>query len=228
MIPKKIHYVWFWRWEKPENFKNILDSWKKFCPDCEIIEWNEENFDIWENYYCKKFYNKGLYAFASDYARIKILYEQGGIYLDIDMELLQNIDNFLKDKAFIWFQDIFTIWVWILWSEAKNPVLKDILDVYENKKTRVTIPNLITRLLRKKYNLKKYNSQIQDLKYIKVYPKEYFYPYAFFEKSEDKKITKNTYAIHHYWASWLPSVVTKVFFPIIWFVVKKFFHSKKT
>ena len=219
-IPKKIHYVWFWKWEKPKNFEKILASWKKFCPDYEIIEWRENNFDITKNYYCKKFYDKKLWAFASDYARIKILYENWGVYLDTDMELLKPLDDLLDNKAFIWFQDIFSIGVGIFASQKKNPVLKDILDIYENKKTRILIPNLITRLLRKKYSLKKYNSQIQDLWEIKVYPKEYFYPYAYFEKASDMEITKNTYTIHHYWASWLPKIIIKIFFPLINFYVK--------
>ena len=220
MIPKKIHYVWFWKWEKPKNFEKIFDSWKKFCPDYEIIEWNEENFDVSENYYCKKFYDKWLYAFASDYARMKILYDNWGIYLDVDMEILKNLDNLLENKAFTGFENKFSVWWAIIWSEKNNKILKEILDFYKNKKTRIILPNLLNKIF-KKYWLEKYNNKNQKIWDFIVYTKEYFYPYAYFEKESDKIITKNTYAIHHYKASWLPKIVTKIFFPIIWFFNKK-------
>jgi len=224
-IPKKLHYVWFWKWKKSESFQKYLKSWKKYCPDYEIIEWNEDNFNISQNIYCKKFYDKKLYAFASDYARIKILYEQGWIYLDTDIEILKNLDDLLKSESFVWFQDVFSVWLSIMWSKAKNPILKDILDIYENKRSRIIITNLITKLLKKKYNLKKYDNKIQDLEYIKIFPKDYFYPYAYFEKKRDMEITRNTYTIHHYDVTWLPKIVTNLFFPLIRYFVDTFYKK---
>lgn len=109
-INKKIHYVWFGKWKKSDEFKKYLDSWKKFCPDYEIIEWNESNFDINKNFYCAKFYKKKMWAFASDYARLDILFNKWWIYLDTDIELLKNLDPLLKNDCFFWFQDVFNIW----------------------------------------------------------------------------------------------------------------------
>lgn len=215
MIPKKIHYIWFGKWKKPENFENFLNSWKKFCPDYEIIEWNEENYDISKNPYLKKYYDKKDYAFASDYARFDIIYNEGGIYLDTDIEILKSFDELLENEGFTGFQDIFYIWWAIFWAEKWNPILKDILDFYDKKKKKIIITFVFEKIL-KKYWLKKYNSENQFLKNFTVYKKEYFYPYSFFEKLEEAKIWKNTFTIHHFNASWLPKFI---FIPTI-FVFK--------
>lgn len=218
-IPKKLHYIWFGRWKKPESFLRYLESWKKYCPDYEIIEWNEDNFDISQNTYCKKFYDKKKWAFASDYARLNVLYNHGWIYLDTDIELLKNLDLFLDNSFFTWYQDVFTIWASIFWFEKNHPILKEFLDFYETKKTRIILPNLFNKIF-KRYWIKKYSKDIIKKENFTIYPKEYFYPYAYFEKAKDMKITKNTYAIHHYDATWLPSFVIKYIFPIIWFIAK--------
>ena len=97
--------------------------------------------------------------------------------------------------------------------------MKNILNIYENKKTRIIIPNLITGLLKKKYNLKKYNDNIQKLNNIIIYPKHFFYPYAYYEDKKNMIITDKTYTIHHYDATWLPKIITNIIFPIIWFFV---------
>jgi hypothetical protein len=215
-IPKVLHYVWFWRWQKSESFISYIESWKKHCPNYEIKEWNEDNFDVTQNYYMKKFYDKKLFAFASDYARIKILYENGWIYLDTDVELLKNFDDLLEKDAFIWFQDIFSIWCSTIWAKKWDNILKEILEIYKTKKIRIILPNLFTKVF-KKHWLKKYNNKIQKIDWFTIYPKEYFFPYAYFEKKEDMKITSNTFTIHHYDATWLPKIVTIIAFPIIWF-----------
>lgn len=95
MIPKVIHYCWFGGNEKSEIIKQCIASWKKYCPDYEIIEWNESNFDINCCQYVKEAYEAKKWAFVSDYARYKIIYEHGGIYLDTDVELLDNLDKYL-------------------------------------------------------------------------------------------------------------------------------------
>ncbi len=219
-IPKIIHYVWFWKWKKSKDFIKYLNSWKKYCPDYEIKEWNEDNFDINQNYYLKKFYDKKIWAFASDFARVKILYENGWIYLDTDIEILKNFDELLKNNAFIWFQDVFSIWCSVIWAKKWNIILKEVLSIYENKKIRIVLPNLLTKIF-KKYLLKKYNFKIQNIGDFKVYPKDYFYPYAYYEKPKNMKITNNTYSIHRFEASWLPSIITKISFPIIAYCAKK-------
>jgi len=223
-IPKKLHYVWFWKWKKPESFQKILISWKKYCPDYEIIEWNENNFDISKNYYCKKFYDKKKWAFVSDYARVDILYNHWWIYLDTDIEILRNLDELLDNRLFIWFQDIFSIWWAIIWSNKNNKIIKECLDIYKTKKTRIIIPNLLNKVF-KKYWVRKYTKNIIRGENFTIYPKQYFYPYAYFEKPEDMKITKNTYTIHHYDATWLPKIVTNLFFLLIRYFVIIFYEK---
>jgi len=100
MIPKKIHYVWLGRKSMTKLEQKCLDSWKKFCPDYEIVRWDENNFNVEQNLYCKQAYEAKKYAFVSDYIRIYVVYNEGGIYLDSDVCLFQNFDDFLKNEYF--------------------------------------------------------------------------------------------------------------------------------
>lgn len=100
-IPKIIHYCWFGKGEKSILIKKCMNSWKKYCPDWEIVEWNEDNFDVDFCAYSSNAFKKKKYAYCSDVARLKIIYENGGIYLDTDVELLAPLDDLLENKA--WF-----------------------------------------------------------------------------------------------------------------------------
>ena len=93
MIPKIIHYCWFGRNSKSKIILKCIESWRKFMPDYEIIEWNEDNFNVKQNEYVKSAYNNKKWAFVSDYARMKVLYQYGGIYFDTDVELLKPIPS---------------------------------------------------------------------------------------------------------------------------------------
>lgn len=132
MIPKKIHYIWFGRNPLPELALKCIESWKKYCPDYEIIEWNEDNFDISKNLYAKQAYEAKKWAFVSDYARVKILYKYGGIYLDTDMEILKNIDKLINSQSFTGFEDCKNIAFGIYGSRPKSEILKMLLDSYDN------------------------------------------------------------------------------------------------
>ena len=100
MIPKKIHYCWFGGKPKPQKVLDCIASWHQFLPDYTIMEWNEENFDIYQNRYAREAYETQKYAFVSDFARLKILFDEGGIYLDTDIEVIQNFENFLHQCEF--------------------------------------------------------------------------------------------------------------------------------
>ena len=93
LIPKKIHYCWFGGNPLPNDVKEYIASWRKYCPDYEIIEWNEQNFDISCNAYVKEAYDAKKWAFVADYARLKVLYEFGGIYMDTDVEVVKTFDD---------------------------------------------------------------------------------------------------------------------------------------
>ncbi len=100
VIPKKIHYCWFGKKEIPVQCQRWMASWEKYCPDYEIIRWDENNYDVTKNAYMEKAYQSEMWAYASDYARLDILYREGGIFLDTDVELVRNIDDLLYQPAF--------------------------------------------------------------------------------------------------------------------------------
>ena len=101
MIPKIIHYCWFGRNPLPESALKCIASWRKFFPDYEIVEWNEDNFDVNTIPYTAQAYAAKKYAFVSDYARLKILYDHGGLYFDTDVEVIKPFDDILAGGAFM-------------------------------------------------------------------------------------------------------------------------------
>ena len=98
MIPKKIHYCWFGRGQKPELAKKCIESWKKYCPDFEIVRWDEDSFPVSEYRWVKEAIAKKRYAFAADFVRLKVLYDIGGVYVDTDVEILKPIEDYIKDS----------------------------------------------------------------------------------------------------------------------------------
>ena len=108
-IPKIIHYVWVGGKEKSELAKKCIESWRKYCPDYQIIEWNENNFDMNQNLYLKQAYQAKKFAFVSDYIRLKVLEKFGGIYLDTDIEIAKSLDEFLSHKGVVGFEN--QVWI---------------------------------------------------------------------------------------------------------------------
>ena len=224
MIPKKIHYCWFGGNPLPESAKKYIETWKKYCPDYEIIEWNETNFDLNQNQYCKEAYEAKKWAFVSDYARFWILYRYGGIYFDTDVEVLKPLDKIIEKGPFMGCErdadksGMTTIAVAPGLGLGVNPGLglgvnpglglyKEILDLYENLHFKnkdgslnlKTVVQYTTEVLIK-HGLKKSN-QIQKCAGVYIYPREYFCP-----KNIDTgalEITENSYTIHHFEGTWL-------------------------
>lgn len=120
MIPKSIHYCWFGGSPLPDDVKKYIESWKRFCPDYEIRQWNEYNFDVNENQYCSEAYRAKKWAFVSDYARLKILYDNGGIYMDTDVEVVRSLDPLLQYRAFSGFESEHAISTGAMGSIKKN------------------------------------------------------------------------------------------------------------
>jgi hypothetical protein len=139
--------------------------------------------------------------------------------MDTDIELVKNLDQLLENEAFTGFQDKFNIWCSIFWARKWNTILKEMLEFYENKKIWIILPYVFNRIF-KRHTPIKYNSSGIKLDNFTIYPKDYFYPYAYFEMPENMVITQNTYCIHHFWASWLPKIIVKILFPIIWAISK--------
>ncbi|MEG3014591.1 MAG: glycosyltransferase [Cetobacterium sp.] len=209
-MEKKIHYIWLGKNSKPNLMDICINSWREKLPDYEIIEWNEENLDFYNeierNIFLKECYKRELWAFLSDYFRIKVLYNEGGIYLDSDMQILKNLDIFLKDKVFLGLEDKKQVSAGIIGAEKGHEFIKKVLEFYEKDIWEIniyTIPAIIEYVLKKNYNLSILDNEITTLTDgIKLYPYEYFYPYHFTEEFSYEKITKNTYGIHWWGKSW--------------------------
>ena len=133
MIEKKIHYIWFGSNPLPPLAKKCIESWKKFCPDYEIVEWNETNFDVNQNIYTKEAYENKKWAFVSDYVRLYALYHHGGIYMDTDVEVLKNLDDYLNHDAFSGFESSNAIPTGIIGAKKGNYHIKQLLNEYNDR-----------------------------------------------------------------------------------------------
>lgn len=212
-IPKTIHYCWFGRGEKPKLAKKCIKSWKKCLPDYEIIEWNEDNFDINSNLYVKQAYEAKKYAFVTDYVRLYALYNYGGIYMDTDVEVLKPLDIFLQYEAFTGFESEKFCVTGIIGSKKENRMIKDFLEPYKKLKfinddgsiNQTTNTTSMTDIALK-YGVKLNNTQ-QNINSMEIFPKTYFCPLNYGDSQTD--FSKNTYTIHHFAGSWLPEEVQK-------------------
>lgn len=208
MIPKIIHYCWFGRKEKPELAQRCIASWKKYCPDYELMEWNEDSFDINCNCYVREAYQAGKYAFVTDFVRLYALKTVGGIYMDTDMEVLSPLDMLLQHRAFSGFEDATNISTAIMGSEADHPWICCLLEDYKDRHflnmdgsmDLTTNVETITRITKEMYALKQGNSLQEVGDNIVLYPQEYFCPKDYIT-GEIKK-TRHTCCIHHFQASW--------------------------
>lgn len=134
LIPKKIHYCWFGGAEIPVKLQNYIDTWKKVCPDYEIIRWDESNFNVSQNVYMKQAYDCKKWGFVSDCARLHIIYREGGIYLDTDVELLRSLDDLLCDEMFCHADSNTSINFGVGFGAVKgHELIKQLRDFYDNK-----------------------------------------------------------------------------------------------
>ena len=205
MIPKKIHYCWFGHSEKPALAKKCIASWRECMPDYEIMEWNEDYFDVNYNAYTKMCYEQKKFAFLTDYLRLLIVEEHGGIYFDTDVEALRSFDDFIALPAFVGFENNAHIATGLgFGAEPHNPTIQQMLKEYEplldGEHGVLGCPKLNTEALQK-LGLQ-LNGKMQMLSDAVVFPADYFNP----RNSVTGEITKteNTYSIHWYSASWLP------------------------
>lgn len=207
-IPKKIHYCWFGGKPLDELGQKCLNSWKKYFPDYEIIEWNESNFDINSCQYVKEAYQGKKWAFVSDYVRFKILYKHGGVYFDTDVEVVKSFDDILDKGNFMGCErrwDTVAPGLGMATSPGLD-IIKEIIDDYEQSHfikedgtyDLTTIVERTTKILKR--NGLTDTSKIQTVKGINIYPPEYFCPINM--ETGKLEITKNTYSIHRFAGSW--------------------------
>lgn len=171
MIPKTIHYCWFGNNEKSEDILNCIESWKRTCPDFEIKEWNELNFPVEHYPFASRMYNEKKWAFVSDYARLWILSEYGGFYLDTDMLLLQSLEQCRNAECSVGEESPTVLNAAYLGSVKGHGFVKACLDYYNTNPEKVeTIPRIMTRI---------YAELPEELRsQITVYPPKVFYPFT--------------------------------------------------
>lgn len=206
MIEKKIHYCWFGGNPLPELVIKCIASWKEHCPDYEIIEWNESNFDlkicpyVQEAFACKK------WAFISDYVRLFVLYHFGGIYMDTDVEVLASLDSFLENEGFLGFENETSVSTGIMGAEQGNTFIYSLLQDYSNR--HFLLPNgqmdMTTNVKVMTQAVKTLgliiNNSKQTISGFTVYPSDYFSPKD--SRSLKVHLTENSVAIHHFNGAW--------------------------
>lgn len=229
MIPKIIHYCWFGKGEKSRLILDCIESWKKYCPDFEIIEWNEDNFDIGNSCrYVKEAYDAKKWAFVSDYVRYYVLEEYGGIYMDTDVELLKPIDRFMT-RNFLALEKADSIASGLIMGcEKNNLYCRWMLDSYssdrflfeDGKFNTYTVCERTTKYFKEHGFINR--NIAQEIDGFVIYPTEYFCPKD--PITFELKLTDNTVSIHHYGASWCTEE-QKYYFQLRMEYVKKYPYS---
>lgn len=209
MIPKIIHYCWFGRNPKPPMAEKCIASWKKYCPDYEIIEWNEDNYDLSKApLYVRQAYEAKKWAFITDYVRLQVVYENGGIYMDTDVELIKSPDPLLSHSAYFGFEDGKCIATGLGFGAVKGyDVLKEMMDDYQHipfiredgSYDNLPCPTRNTHVFLN-HGLQQDNSKQVLEGNVLILPKEVLCPIDYV--TNRRNITENTVSIHWYAASW--------------------------
>ena len=220
MIPKIIHYCWFGGAPLGEAELKCIESWKKYCPDYEIRRWDESNYDVRKSKYMSDAYDHHKWAFVSDYARVDIVRDQGGLYFDTDVELVRSPSEFIDCGLFCGWEnrsgmlangvpfDNSVNFGLGFGAVANHPVLIEILDLYKdldfvNRDGTLNLlacPAYQTKIL-KTHGLDDADATLQSFEDIVVYPEEYFSPLS--QLTGELQITEKTVSIHHFSMSWL-------------------------
>lgn len=212
MIPKKIHYCWFGGKPLPEDAKKCIASWRRCLPDYEIKEWNESNFNIDSNLYVRQAYESKKFAFVTDYVRLFALANEGGIYMDTDVEVLKSFDPFLHHTAFSGFENNNFVPTGMMASVKGGKWVSELLEEY-NHRTFVmedgTVDTTSNTVTITRYMVKaglRQDNSYQDFEgLVTMYPSDYFCPKD--HATGEIKLTANSVCIHHFACSWLPAKV---------------------
>lgn len=207
MIPKIIHYCWFGGKDKPPLAEKCMKSWRKFCPDYEIREWNEQNFDIDSApLYVRQAYEAKRWAFVTDYVRLVALTQVGGIYLDTDVEIIKPLTPFLSHEAFAGFENAKQVQTGMMACRKGFALFEDFLDYYhtahfikpDGNVDTTTNVEVLTQLCMQRGMV--CNNTYQLVDGFAIYPKEVFCPIDF--DTMKLKKTRKTVMIHWFSGSW--------------------------
>lgn len=210
MIPKILHYCWFGGKPLPTAYQRYIDTWRKYLPDYQIRRWDESNYDVRCTPFSSEAYEAGKYAFVSDYARLKILYEHGGLYLDTDVEVLRPLDDIMEKGDWMAVErhsdetDHVNVGLGFAVA-AGSPVVAEALAFYEQQHylsadghtANFIIVTVLTDILRA-HGLPEQINEPTMVAGLTIYPHDYFSP----KRDGVIRQTGNTRTIHHYAASW--------------------------
>lgn len=207
MIPKIIHYCWFGKKEKPKKIKDCINSWYQKLPDYQIIEWNESNFDYNILIYTREAYEAKKYAFVSDVARVKALYEIGGIYLDTDVMVYKSFNEILDKSCVLGFEMGNYIATSFMACVPRHALMEEFYNLYTNISFYDSDGNIIggtnvsklTSMLEIKGLIR--NNKLQVIDDINIYPQEFFSPYNYAWEYSNKN--SNTVCEHMFYVTWL-------------------------
>lgn len=207
-IPKVIHYCWFGKAKIPDKYREWMSSWKEQCPEYEIVEWNEGNYDVYQNRYMAEAYESKKWGFVPDYARLDIVYRYGGIYLDTDVEVVKNLDGLCHQKAFagIAKNGYFALGLGF-GAQQGNNIIKALRDDYntrsfynENGELNLLPAPFYNEEVMKRYGYR-HEDCFQQLEDINIYPMALLSPVTPY--TYEPFLTEKTYAVHHYDGSWV-------------------------
>ncbi len=207
-IPPVIHYCWFGNEPLPDRYKEFVKSWRKYCPDYEIIEWNESNCDIGETDYTREAYKSCKYGFVPDYFRLKIIYENGGIYLDTDIELIKNLDDLRFNDGYCGLEFPGEINLGLGFGAVKgSPVIERLIQRYKKMhfiRKDGSLDETISPIYQTRDMMELgmgVGAGIQNVNGMTIYPIEVLSPQNIVTGITD--ITANSYSIHHYDGTWV-------------------------
>lgn len=217
-IPKIIHYCWLSENPFPKNISQYLQSWTNMLPDYELMLWDLNKDHIGEKQWVKEAFEAKKYAYAADYIRVYALYHYGGIYLDTDVEVIKKFDDLLHLPYFVGTEGGNWIEAAILGSEKGADWLQDILPYFDKPFIKsdgtfdmVTMPQVMNTIIGNKRTITVANQQeiLQNIdtnynKHFYLFPEDYFSPKNM--GTGAIKVTVNTYAIHHFAMSWIPTI----------------------
>ncbi len=218
MIPKIIHYCWLSDNPIPAEMQEYMDSWRKLLPDYEFMKWDFNRFPKNKSIWVSEAFDNKKYAFAADYLRLYALYNYGGIYMDMDVEVLKSFNPMLELKSMLCYETVElkghgpSIEAATMGVEKHSQWIKDCLDYYEGR--HFVLPNgkfdmrilplIIMEILTKKYTVKLVENieaaKCVSANIIPILPAKYFSPRNYLTLED--KITPETYSIHHYTGSW--------------------------
>lgn len=206
MITKKLHYVWVGGGPIPPTYQAYIDRWSVLMPDWEVVRWDEQNFDVHSSAYCRQAYEQKRWAFVSDYIRVKVLYDHGGIYLDTDEEMVQSLECFAQHQAFFGLESGPRLQAGVFGCQAKNEAVGAILKHYDQrgylvngKQDNTVVGTHFLEVLRGLYPDFEPKEQVTVLADgVVVYPSRYFCP-----DLATLRITDESYTIHRPMGSWL-------------------------